>query len=369
MQFIPGEQSVNTGSEIKITLTFCTVLSFSVMQVALEKARSRVNNTRFNRDTDNGHYESFFIRANHPDKAEAFWVRYTIFSPKDEPGQTIGELWAVYFDADKGHTALKDEISFDDCEFARNYFHVRTGNAELNSEKATGSIKKGDISLSWDLTYKSEEEPLFLLPLSLYEAPFPKAKSLVSQPNALFNGSFTINGKTVSIKNWQGSQNHNWGEKHTDSYAWGQVAGFDNSASSFLEVATARIKLGFFQTPALTPLVLRHEGHEYLFNDLVQTYLNRAEFKFFEWNFRAENTEAIITGRIHAAPEAFTGLPYYNPPGGIKHCLNSKIAACSLEVEEKSKIGRKFSLKTRNRAAFEILTDDPEHGISMLSVK
>jgi hypothetical protein len=51
------------------------------------------------------------------------------------------------------------------------------------------------------------------------------------------------------MMDWVGSQNHNWGSKHTDRYSWGQVAGFDAHPESFLEVATARLKLGPLWTP------------------------------------------------------------------------------------------------------------------------
>ena len=59
------------------------------------------------------------------------------------------------------------------------------------------------------------------------------------------------------------------------------------------------------------------------------------------------------------------GLRYYNPPGGIKHCLNTKIAACHLSVLFKE-TGQKETLSTDFRAAFEILTDDyNSHGVKI----
>ena len=43
--------------------------------------RRQLNQCRFS-GHDNGHYESYFLRANHPDRPLAFWIRYTIFAPK-----------------------------------------------------------------------------------------------------------------------------------------------------------------------------------------------------------------------------------------------------------------------------------------------
>ena len=67
-----------------------------------------------------------------------------------------------------------------------------------------------------------------------------------------------------------GSQNHNWGRQHTDRYAWGQVAGFDDGHDeSFLEVASAKLKVGPLWTPWITPIVLRHRGREHQLNAML----------------------------------------------------------------------------------------------------
>jgi len=55
---------------------------------------------------------------------------------------------------------------------------------------------------------------------------------------------------------------------------------------------------------------------------------------------------------------------YSNPSGGFKQCLNSKIASCRLQLRDKAS-GTIEMLETNNRAAFEILTDDHDHGIEL----
>src|SRR6185369_1155106 len=122
--------------------------------------------------------------------------------------------------------------------------------------KLYGEAQSGGHRIGWDLSYAGSEPTLFLLPLGLYDAPLPKAKSLVDLPLAVYDGAITVDGKTMDIRGWTGSQNHNWGSKHTDQYAWGQVAGFDNAHESFLELASARIQVGPMLTPVITPIVL-----------------------------------------------------------------------------------------------------------------
>ena len=206
---------------------------------------------------------------------------------------------------------------------------------------------------------------MLLLPLKLYETKFPAAKSLVSLPLASFNGTLIVNGDTIMVDGWRGSQNHNWGVRHTDLYAWGQVAGFDNDAEAFLEIATARLRLGPFWSPPFTPIVLRYKGAEYGLRGLLQSLRAHGSFEYFTWKFKSEVEHLVIEGTITAPPQAFVGLTYYNPPGGVKYCLNTKIAGCTLHLRDKT-AGTVHILETKNRAAFEILTDDStSHGIKL----
>jgi len=326
------------------------------------------NNTVYQPGQKTGHYESYFLRANHASLPLAFWIRYTIFSPHGQPEKAIGELWAVYFDGESGaNIAVKSEVPFSDCSFSHSGLDVRIGNATLNSGKLTGGAETRYHKMSWDLTYKGDSKPLFLFPLKMYSAGFPKAKALVALPMAAFSGSLVVDGKTVNIDNWVGSQNHNWGSKHTDLYAWGQVAGFDNSPDTFLEVATARVKIGPLWTPSMTPVILRHKGNEYALNSITQTINAHGRFIYFDWYFGSANDEVSLAGRIYAERSKFAGLNYYNPPGGNKHCLNTKCASCALRITYRkgAKKGTSELLTTNHRAAFEILTDKRDHGVDI----
>jgi hypothetical protein len=338
------------------------------MKNVLLQMRQQANHARYRSGQQAGHYESFFLRANHPNRPLAFWIRYTLFSPNRRPENALGELWAVFFDGGTHqHVAVKQEFPIAQCVFNTSAFFVRVGDACLEPGKLNGTIASGDHRIAWNLTSNGDAEPLLLLPLDFYDAAFPKAKSLVGLPMVAFNGSVSIDGNEIAIVNWVGSQNHNWGAKHTDLYAWGQVAGFDNHPDSFLEVATARLKIGPLWTPAMTPIVLRHRGEEIALNNLMQTLRARGSFRYFEWQFRSETQDALLEGKIAAPREAFVGLNYYNQPGGTKHCLNTKIASCELKVVRTRNGGTDPPeiLTTQHRAAFEILTDDRGHGVEI----
>ncbi len=338
------------------------------MSNTLEAARQTANATRYQPGQPTGHYESFFLRANHPTRPLAFWIRYTIFSPREHPEQAQGELWAIAFDGETDrHTAVKSELPFTDCAFDRARFSVRVGDARLEPGTLTGAAATGDQRIAWDLTYTGSEPPLFLLPLAAYDGPRPKAKSLVGLPLAAFSGSLDVNGERIVIENWVGSQNHNWGPQHTDYYAWGQVAGFDSAPDTFLEAVTVRQRIGPFWGPFITLLVLRHHGQEYALNAIGLRRQTTGSFTPFTWHFRGETDAIRIEGQIEAPSAAFVGLTYRNPPGGTKICMNSKIASCALTLTHKTPQGwaAPTQLTASHRAAFEILSDTADPRVAV----
>jgi hypothetical protein len=313
-----------------------------------------------------GHYESWFLRANHPSQKKAFWIRYTVFSPKGQPQSAMGELWAIYFDGEAGRIwAAKDELPIGDCQFSTAALDLRIGDAILTPGHLQGGISKRH-QLDWNLTYREGGAPVFFLPFHLYDGPFPKAKALSQRPHVVFNGTLAVDGANIAIDGWVGSENHNWGSKHTDTYAWGQVVGFDNAPDAFLECATVKLKVGPFWTPPLTLIVLRLDGQEYRLNSIRQALRAQGAWQYFDWAFdsRDRHTGVRIHGRMHAAREDFVGLTYLNPPGGSHTCLNSKVASCELSLERPGMAP--VQLSSQHSAAFEILTDDVHHGVELL---
>jgi len=323
-----------------------------------------VNNTRYAIHKRIGHYESYFLQANHPNRPLAFWIRYTLISPEQKK-TAIGEVWAVYFDGETGnHICTKTEYPIENCIFYSNELNITIGDSRLNETQCTGRTATGDQVILWDINYETDAPPLFLLKRNMYDLPFPKAKTLSGKPLAVFTGTININGVAHEIDNWIGSQNHNWGVKHTDHYAWGQVIGFDNHPDSCFEIATARLRYGPLWTPFMTIMVLRHDGLEYRLNSIPQSLRSKASVEYFKWQFTSATPTEKIEGTITAEVDNIVGLNYYNPQGGVKHCLNSKIAQCEIQLSDlNNSSASPVVFKTDHRAAFEILTTDQNHGI------
>lgn len=320
------------------------------------------NGVRWRPEERRGHYESWFLRANHPSEPRAFWIRYTIFEPLGAPERARGELWAVWFDGEARRVVgSKMDVPIARCSFGKSALEVEIGDARLDADRADGSCEGQGHALGWSLAHRCDEPPLLLLERRLYGAPLPKAKSLVPAPLTVFDGALTVDGETIAIDGWVGSQNHNWGEKHTDRYAWAQVAGFDERPDAFLEVACAQVALGPVMTPRLVPMVLRIDGEDIGVRTIGAALRARGRYDYFRFTFEAELADGSLAGVVAAPRHAFVALPYDNPPGGTKTCLNAKIGSCHVTLRRSGQAP--LALSTAHRAAFEILTDDDDHGV------
>jgi hypothetical protein len=237
------------------------------------------------------------------------------------------------------------------CRFDQDRLDVRIGDASLDAAALRGACEH----IAWDLRYAGSGRPLLLYPAGSYERALPAAKVLDAFPDARYDGTVSVAGETHAISQWPGMQGHNWGRRHTDLYAWAQVAGFDGAPDALFEGATARIKLGPLWTPHLTSLVLRLGDEDHSFNTPLSLLRNRGRFAGWRWSFEGVSDRLRMEGEVTGDPRHFAALQYRNPPGGSKRCLNSKIARCELRLRFPD--GGRRTLVSSCRSAFEILGD------------
>ena len=73
-----------------------------------------------------------------------------------------------------------------------------------------------------------------------------------------------------------------------------------------------------------------------------------------------------IAAVFEASASDFVGLPYADPPGGVRTCLNSKLARCQATVERPGRPPR--TLHSAHRAALEIIPTRDDHGVAVLEL-
>jgi len=324
------------------------------------------NYSRWRPGNKKGLYESYFLRGNRLDEPRAFWIKFTIFAPKGNPRRAEGELWAIYFSGPDGSkVAVKETDSLQNCLFAADRFEVRVGQSHLADGVTKGRCSNGSHTIEWDLRHPTNNPSLHFLPEWAYRTSFPKAKGLAPYPNLAWEGKLIVDGEVIDVTGWKGSQNHNWGEKHTDQYAWAQCNSFLRCPDTYVEMMSARLKLGPVWTPYISFLALHYQGQDIFFNS--PSCIARAKAQFparFEWHLSVDNGTYQAHCRVAGKKETFAGLRYRNPPGGEHACLNSKISSSEIKLLRGGK--EVETLRSDFTTAFEILTDEPDHGVPLL---
>lgn len=307
------------------------------------------------------YYESRFIRANHPDRPQAVWLRETLLLTS--AGAASADVWVMVFDPEgAGNHALKQPHPIKDAEFRTDPWAAQIGDTALDDGCSRGSLA-GPRAATWSLRITGGGEPVKLLTDRQYSARFPSAKTQVRSPLARFDGYVVVDDVRLDLDGWAGSVNHNWGRRHTPAYAFGQVCGFDAAPSSSLEIVTARAGVGPVVLPPVTLLVFRHDGHEFAVRSVLAARRTKGDYRPFDWSFSAGFGDLALFGEVSAAVGDVIGLNYTDTNGRTKYCYNSALASCRVRLSGRDSL----ELTATRRAMLEILSDTRIKGVALLA--
>lgn len=321
-----------------------------------------------------GHVESYFLKANDPRSRRALWLKTTIYASARGPNgapHAVAEAWAIAFDGERGHVAVKSSVPFEEARFDPRALDVEVGGVTMNAEATRGTIETGGRSVAWDLALASDGLPIVHFPHpKMYEWKLPSTKIVSPFSDLRVTGSLVVRGERWDIDQWPGLLGHNWGPRHTSLYAWAHCNVWERadgaaaaSEEEFVfEGLSAKTKIGPLLSPLSTLLCVRWKGVRYDLNSAIDLVTNEGEISPRRWRFAGQNRFVSLRGEIWATTDDFVGLFYENPEGPPTHCLNSKLAQGRIEVTAR---GRASVVLQSRAAALEIGTLDPSHGVRM----
>ncbi|MBI2378116.1 MAG: hypothetical protein HYV07_29205 [Deltaproteobacteria bacterium] len=308
------------------------------------------NRPRFPRSRG-GHVESYFLRANHPTEPKAFWLKATVMKPLEGP--QIAEAWAIAFDGTR-RFATRETVPLESAHFLGSPPRIDIADAHLHVDgegSAKGTVKGSHGTCRFEISLRADTDapgkPMCLLPAtSMIDGPFPKSKLLTPFPSLRVSGKLETSefaapgpdpGSPLSFafEDWQGMQGHNWGKEHAHEYVWGQCPFFDATGKlcCVVEAFTARIKLGPIVSPRISALVVRTREQELRFDRLYDLWRQGAEVGELSWRLNMSNEAGRARLSMSTSLEQIVCLGYDNPNGVRSYCVNSKLAAVSLELE------------------------------------
>jgi hypothetical protein len=293
-----------------------------------------------------GHYESFYIKACHPDQPLAAWIRYTVHK---RPGQAPnGSLWVTLFDgAAEGPRAHKQTTPE---PLARGEDWIAVGEATMREGEAVGAIE----GASWNLRISGGEPPLFHLPRAwMYRTRLPRTKLLSPLPAARFDGSLEVDGRFVTVDGWRGVIGHNWGAQHAERWIW--LHGLTDSGD-WLDAALGKVKLGRWTTPWIGSGAISIGGRRHALGGPGRTPSVRETPDSCEVSLAGRGIS--VKGSVSAPRKDFVGWVYADPDGPEHHTVNCSIADMTLDVT-----GTERARLEVGGAAYELGMRERDHGM------
>jgi hypothetical protein len=318
-----------------------------------------------------GHVESYFLRANDPERPRAIWLKATVYAPLE--GRAEVESWLVAFDGSlprpiAGRESAPLSAGISETTPAGTRVTAVRMTLDLSAHgRVEGTVRtregEGRIALSWQPAASPVGAPLSLLrPRILLEGPFPRLKFLTPFPALLFSGAVEVADERFEMDRWPGMQGHNWGREHAYEYAWGQCL-FPGPANgrepdAMLEGFSGRVRVAGLLSPRVSCLVLRRGERTMRFDRLVDLWRQDAVIGRDRWTLRMSGVDGEARLEMDGAGRPMACLRYRNPDGEASYCHNTKLARVLLQVQPSS--GPAFECRSEHGGALELLRHDTD---------
>ncbi len=309
-----------------------------------------------------GHYESFYVKATHPDGGLGVWIRHTIHRRPGAPA--TASLWVTLFDRAGGApvatklTVDQDALTFPDGAY------LAVHDSTLSPGALRGGFEQGGVATTWDLTFTDRAEAFKHLPVErLYAAPLPRTKPLSPHPDARFSGTFAFGDRTVALDEWPGMIGHNWGTEHAERWTWIQTGPLVGADAPYFDLVAGRIRLGRWTTPWIGNGVLALDGERHRLGGLDRVRTTEIAETPSGCTFALTGKGISVHATVSAPPEAFVAWLYADPSGHDHHALNCSVADIELRVQRPGVPD--LTLSAAASAAYELGTRDVSHGVPL----
>jgi hypothetical protein len=290
-----------------------------------------------------GHYESFYLKGNHPSRRLGVWLKFNLLEPVGAPDRLEGELWGVWFDGETGqHVVAQRVLPREGVEVRAGATMLRLGDAVLEHGRDAlverAQITGGDHQIAWDVRLEPMAPPVVHFPSRrLYEGGFPRKKILTPIPRGRLDGWIEIDGNHHVLDGWEGLHGHNWGREHAPRYAYGNGVFADGA---YVDGFSARVGLGPVSSPWLSMLVVRlPDGRELPFNRPARWLSGHPLVDDERWELDLPGQGgARLRLAMTALRSDMVVLSYRNPDGQVGLCANTKFARGHLRVEERGRL-------------------------------
>ncbi len=296
---------------------------------------------------EQGHYESFYLRAVDPERPRGVWIRYTTHQRANQP--PTGSVWCTYFDAAAPEPyAVKQTLA---APAVSPDGWIAIGDSTLGPHSVRGRAAGLDRSAAWELTASGNHEPLRHLPREwMYRARLPRTKLETPLPAATFDGWLEPGSERIEIDGWPGMIGHNWGSEHAATWIWLHGCAFPGGPGGWLDLSVGRVRVGPVLTPWIANGALHVDGRRHRLGGPRPAHVEASP----------AGCRVVVPGAVVetlSRSGQTVAWPYAAPGGGEHHSLNCSIAELRVVLDD----GRE--LVTPHGGVYELGTTDTGHGI------
>lgn len=303
-----------------------------------------------------GFFEIWFLVLFDPNGQQAWWFRYTLFSPVRGVGEPRrATLWAAAFDLtrpDRPSRAAKAILPIEAfVPRGGEQAGFSLGPAELSPGICRGEVRS-EHSISWDLRYQPASTPVSPRePAFVHYVPLP-TRVAHAHDGISFSGTVTVDGRTYEVRDAPGLQKHLWGRRRVEELFWLYCPRFQQDPQARLEATAVRTRQSK-SSVRMAPLWLQTSDGQHGFHKVSGLLLTRvATPRVGVLSFQATSVTRRIHVEARCAPETLVGYVYRDPAGWDVHVAQSDVATVEAELFERPHPFAAFRSKGRLNSAF-----------------
>lgn len=278
---------------------------------------NRTNALLKNKKTDTKPwYEWWYFKTINPKTNRAYFFVYGVVNPWDNNNTMKGTRSYVSF----GDFSNKElfESTFDVKEFESSYekTFVKVGENTMTDTKLEGTITDNGKTVSWNIDVKKVLSfnamgiwTKIPGPINIYWYP--------AQASAVMNGTITIDGETIELKNAKAYQDRNWGNSFPKWWSWIVSNNFKNNPDTVLVSGGGLPKILGHEPVGGMSIGFYHKGKLYRFSPHLGD-LQDYKITPDTWEVTATKVGRYkIEIKAHAEPSKFMLLPFVTPEGEV----------------------------------------------------
>ena len=271
-----------------------------------------------------GRLEVWYTTFTDPATGEGFWLHHELVAPLG--GEAYVHGWAADFPV--GGPAAYWRFGPEPVP--------RTVPAEVWFSSAgthvDGARLRGTAgSMSWDLTYADDGEPLYTFPRWAWEREALPAAQCVPAPTARLSGTVRIGDREVRLDGAPGGVARIYGHGNARRWAWLHA---DLGGGDVLELVAAVSKRPLLRNLPPAPFVqLRVDGVDRPAHPLGASIVGRAHVALPRWDATVRFGRERLRVEVAVPPSCSVAVDYTDPDGESCVCTNSERASAWITLE------------------------------------